>query len=316
MSFNEKTFGFNGNKPNAMIFSDDKIQGCILEKNINDDIFLIKADLNIKNSMNLISNSHINGMMLCYNIKGKSHHKSKISSFQKSTLPNYNYATIIKDEQSISSAQEGELKKIVLIIKKNFIEKVFNDSFIKEDILSSLQKNICHKLLFYKKTSAQINLLINEISSSPFEGNLNEIFIQSKVLELIYLETKNMIDNDTKNKAIKLDDYDIEAIKRAKEILIENLQETPSILELSKMVRINDFKLKSGFKKVFGTTPHNLVLGYKMDLAKKLLIESDMNVSEISKLVGYKHAANFTTAFMRKFHTKPIDLMKNRKYYY
>ena len=131
-------------------------------------------------------------------------------------------------------------------------------------------------------------------------------------------EMKGLLQERSKavGRGIKLDEYDIEAIKKAKAILIENLHNPPGIIELAKMVRINDFKLKVGFKAIFKTTPHQLLLEYKMELAMHLLQEGSMNISEIAKHLGYAHATNFTIAFKKRFGLKPIDIMKRREYYY
>jgi len=82
------------------------------------------------------------------------------------------------------------------------------------------------------------------------------------------------------------------------------------------MVRVNDFKLKKGFKEVFQTTPYNLLLDYRLEYAKKLLAESDLSVGEISQKIGYKYTASFSAAFIKKYGVTPKSIMKSKKYYY
>jgi len=160
--------------------------------------------------------------------------------------------------------------------------------------------------------------LINDILFSHFYGELNSIFIQSKVLEIIFLEFQNLFSDEnliSSVNSLKLDEKDIYAIKKAKEILIQNMKNPPSIIELAKKAKINDFKLKAGFKKVFNKTPYGLLLDYKMSIARKLLTTGDMNVNEVSKYIGYKYSQNFSTAFSKKFGILPKDVMKTKKYY-
>jgi len=119
-----------------------------------------------------------------------------------------------------------------------------------------------------------------------------------------------------KNTKFKLDVYDIEAIKKAKEILINNMKNPPSIVELARLVHVNEFKLKYGFKEVFNDTPYNTLLRYKLKYAADLLKKSDMNAGEVAMHIGYKSLPSFTKAFIKFHGIKPMELMKSRKYYY
>lgn len=318
MSFKNMVYEFSNNRIDTMTFSDGKITGTMLEKKINKDIFLVKADIKFKENIIVESNAKIDGIILDFNIKGNIKYKSKISDFKLTTSDNMTDIQLMKDGITKSIAQKEEINKISLVIKKDFLSQNIPNSKIKDKLLNSLQQNICNEILSSKKTNYQTQLLLNQIFSSPFEEELNNIFIQSKVLEIIFLEFKELFGNESilKSNSLKLDDYDINSIKQAKEILIQNIQNPPSIIELSKLVKLNDFKLKKGFKEVFGITPYNLLIDYKLELAKKLLSDGNMNINEISQHIGYKFTQSFSTAFSKKFGILPKDLMKSRKYYY
>ena len=75
-------------------------------------------------------------------------------------------------------------------------------------------------------------------------------------------------------------------------------------------------KLKKGFKEEFNITPYKLLEQCRMGKAKYLLENEDMNVNEISKLIGYKYQNNFAKIFKQYFKVSPKDIMKSRKYYY
>jgi AraC family transcriptional regulator, transcriptional activator of the genes for pyochelin and ferripyochelin receptors len=51
---------------------------------------------------------------------------------------------------------------------------------------------------------------------------------------------------------------EIERLHHAKAILNQTLPHPPSLLDLASQIRLNDFKLKRGFREGFGTT----MLGY------------------------------------------------------
>ncbi len=319
MSLNNMSYKFNNDKSNSMIFFTEKLSGTIIEREVNENLFLVKADLTSKDDILAYSNAIINGIVLSYNLKGQSNVISNISNLKIKTSNNITNMLLAKDENSKISIKKGTTNTIGLVIKKDFLTQNIPNGRIKDNLLNSLQKDICNELLSHKTTNYQTQLLLKDINNSPFEGEINDMFLQSKVLELIYLEFKELFinQNDFLNtNKLKLSIQDIESIKKAKEILIQNMQNPPSIMKLSKLVAINDFKLKLGFKIIFGTTPHNMLINYRLILARTLLLDGDMNINEIAQHIGYKFTANFTTAFSRKFGILPKDLMKNRKYYY
>ena len=107
-----------------------------------------------------------------------------------------------------------------------------------------------------------------------------------------------------------LDDYDRSAILKAKEILLNNLQNPPSIVGLAKMVHLSEVKLKRGFKQIYKTSPYQLLVSHKMNLAKNMLQSGEYNINEIALQVGYKFANNFTNAFYKEFKIRPKDILK------
>lgn len=316
MSFSSMEFQSKNHDPNT-IFS--KQNNNVLEKKIANNIFLIKSDLNLEDNIDYEGDLLIDGLVLAYNLNGSSNYKSKTRSkyFELNLNSNDSHIFLSKRDNIKVSISKGNTKSMSIIMKKDFIIDNMPNSSLKDAIINSLDKNIPNKLITKRKIDIQLQLLLNSIYYNPFEGALDNLFIQSKILECIFLEFKDLVEiNPFKTNNVKLDSKDIEAIKKAKDILIKNLQNPPSIVELAKKVRINEFKLKIGFKKVFNDTPYNILLDYKLELAQKLLKNSDMNIEEIGKYIGYKHSPNFTKAFIKKYKVRPMDLMKKRKYYY
>jgi len=99
-------------------------------------------------------------------------------------------------------------------------------------------------------------------------------------------------------------------------LLINNLQNPPSIRELARSVYLNEFKLKKGFKQKFNITPYKFVEQYRMEKAKYLLENEDITISELSELLGYKYQSNFSKVFKQHYKISPRKLMKVKKYYY
>jgi AraC family transcriptional regulator, transcriptional activator of the genes for pyochelin and ferripyochelin receptors len=98
---------------------------------------------------------------------------------------------------------------------------------------------------------------------------------------------------------------DLDRLYQAREILLQDLENPPSLLDLAKQVGLNDYKLKAGFRRVFGTTVFGYLHEQRMTQAHDLLTSSDLPVTEIANQVGYTSLSAFSTAFKKFFGIRP-----------
>ena len=100
-------------------------------------------------------------------------------------------------------------------------------------------------------------------------------------------------------------------IKHAKQLILKDMNNPPSLPELAKEVGLNIKKLKTEFKEIYGAPVFTFLLNYKMELAKKLLLEQQLNVNEIALNLGYSTSSHFIAAFKRKYKTTPKQFTKS-----
>jgi AraC-like DNA-binding protein len=101
------------------------------------------------------------------------------------------------------------------------------------------------------------------------------------------------------------DEENVLKIKKAKAILLANMAEPPSLINLAKQVDLNLKKLKMGFKQIYGATVYGFLFDYKMEYARKLLDSGSYNVNEVGLKIGYSTGSHFIAAFKKKFGTTP-----------
>lgn len=211
---------------------------------------------------------------------------------------------INKDNQHISVGKlnkivfqiAGEVKYIFIQLTKPYFFKITNREF---DLnLPSFNETII---------SPEIALILNSLINHRYEGRIKRLFLESKIFELIiqYIDTKKT------NSIISLKPDDVNKILLAKRIVEENLQSPNSLIELSRKVGINDYKLKKGFKEITGNTVFGYIYKLRMFRAHYLLSVEKKTVSEVSYLVGYKNAQHFITAFKKQFNILPGSLKGN-----
>ena len=72
----------------------------------------------------------------------------------------------------------------------------------------------------------------------------------------------------------------------------------------------NESKLKKGFRDLFGMGVFERLLHYRMERAKKLLLETSMREKEIAALTGYRHLTSFIHIFKRRYGLSPREYRK------
>ena len=101
--------------------------------------------------------------------------------------------------------------------------------------------------------SKQITLLNDLLRISTVDNKLQMLYLESKLLDLVYTSI-NAIEPYNEIQNIHLNSKDIECLHKAKLLLIENMKNPFSLSELAHKSAINEFKLKKGFKQLFGNT--------------------------------------------------------------
>lgn len=305
---------------NYKILNSEKIKSfkTIQEIKLSDNIFLIKSDFcfDKQNSMDMLSK--VDGLLMTINLKGEVKHKSHLNDFSLDIKDNMTSINLIQTEQGLNTIKkDNHVQSLHIIFKKSFLQENLLDTNNYIPILEFFDRKTNAKNLKTSLTNIKNQIIVNEIYHQKYSGSLNKLFLQSKVLELFFNEFQEMESiNTSKNSKVKFSQYDKEAIYHAKDIMLNNIKKPPSISSLAKLVRLNEFKLKTGFNMFFNTSPYKMLHEYRMEKAKELLQSADMNVSEVSQEVGYKYIHNFSKVFSKRFGVRPKDLMKSRKYYY
>lgn len=168
--------------------------------------------------------------------------------------------------------------------------------------------------LYEESISPAISTVIFQILQCTYEGPMKRIYLESKALELLCLSLQDcLIVSSASSISSVLRGNDLDKIKLAKQILQERMDCPPALLELSRLVGLNDYKLKVGFKEVYGTTVFGSLREMRLEKAKYYLELGMMNVSEVAYSVGYSNPSYFSEAFRRKYGVQP-NLLLNRKY--
>ncbi len=191
----------------------------------------------------------------------------------------------------------------VVLISLDFFHSLFSDE---GNILFNFKNyKIGQPIIEPREIENSEQMILKQLISVRITDSLRPIYLKGKVYELLsYYFNTSTESNNALCPYIPNEDT-VGKIKQAKDIVIEQMNNPPGLHELAKMVGLNIKKLKSGFKEFYGLPVFTFLLNHKMELAKKLLLEQQLNVNEIATKLGYSTSSHFIAAFKRKYGITP-----------
>ena len=166
---------------------------------------------------------------------------------------------------------------------------------------------------YYKdgKISPSMTVVLNQILNFNLNNSVKSLYYKGKVYELLSLFFNKNESADTEQCPYLIDEVNVAKLKKAKDLIIANMSEPPSLKDLSVNIGLSLNKLKEGFKQIYGETVYGFLLDYKMEVARKLLESGTYNVNEVGLKVGYSTASHFIEAFKKKYGITPKKYLMN-----
>ncbi|WP_372769511.1 helix-turn-helix domain-containing protein [Lutibacter sp.] len=162
-----------------------------------------------------------------------------------------------------------------------------------------------------KEINPTIKLILNQLRTRQTNELLRPIYLKGKVYELLSYYFSESSEKESENCPYVSNEEIASKLKQAKKLIVLKMNNPPSLSNLAKEVGLNIKKLKTGFKEVYGVPVFVFLLNYKMELAKTLLQEQQMNVNEIASHLGYSASSHFIAAFKKKFGITPKQFAKS-----
>lgn len=106
--------------------------------------------------------------------------------------------------------------------------------------------------------------------------------------------------------------HQVECVKQAAALLTQELTVRRTIEQLAQEVGLSPTALKSCFKGIYGSSVYAYQKEYRLQLAQKLLLETDCTVAEIAHRVGYENPNKFSSAFREAAGMTPTEYRKMR----
>lgn len=190
-------------------------------------------------------------------------------------------------------------------IPLSYFYKILNDYFENSEI-DAYEKKLLTGISKVSITPYMEHIFAELKDFTQYRGGLGYLFLESKIFELLSVYLSEVLElSILASGYISISKSDRDAIIEAKRIIDSQLAFAPSCEELARKVSISTSKLTKGFSAMFGTSVHAYIIDQRLEKAASLLLESNLNVSQVAVLVGYSKPSNFAAAFKKKYGVIP-----------
>lgn len=194
-------------------------------------------------------------------------------------------------------------KLVFLYITVESLHKLFVQG--SEEIAFLNQENIDKK--FYAETPLMpmITLTLNQLFNNKIQGPAQSVFEKAKAYEILALYLNKEEGTDVEHCPFLNDEKNVERIRLAKKILIQKMSSPPTLKELAREIGLNEYKLKEGFKNIYGKTVFQYLNDFRLDVARQQLDTESVKVNDVAYHIGYTNPSHFIAAFRKKFGVTP-----------
>lgn len=194
----------------------------------------------------------------------------------------------IKGKTRISSKKS--YKEIKIRITPQFFKTIQIDNPLASKTQSSTK-------LVTPITNELLKVLL-ELDNCNLEGINRKFFLSIKVFELLVLQMGNC-EKQTPLPTTVYKSNLANNVYTIRQYILDNMEQNFSAKELAQKVGLNDSKLRTEFKRIFGISLNEFSRKEKMNHAKSLLKNTEITIYEIAEKIGYKNATHFSAAFKK-----------------
>ncbi len=228
-----------------------------------------------------------------------------------------------KSEKRIGVTLTANTDKLDLIVKKETYSKTINilipknwlqENLNRFDELESLTKfTLFNNTLTHPEPfDAQYRILFNEVFHISRTHPMYNLILKNRVMLMLEHFLSHLYKNlqGTNNRPHKkIKPADLSKLMEIESMLVKDFSlQPPTIMWLAENAGMSVSKLKTAFKKVYGTGIYEYYQKNRMQKARSLLLTGQYNVKEVGLKLGYTNLSNFSLAFRKEFGILPSQV--------
>lgn len=198
------------------------------------------------------------------------------------------------------SVEEGSAKMVAFVLQDNFLHKVLEQQSF------ALPSNPSKERVFELPEHG----LLKGLMESIWTYIEQDVQLDKSLLELKTLEALLAIGQVRPELLPILKAYSQAERADLEQFMQHNFQYNIPLEQLAKMSGRSLSTFNREFKSLYQSSPHQWIKRQRLELAKRLLLQTDKMPSEVYLEVGFEDLAHFSRSFKRQFGTNPSQLKR------
>lgn len=203
---------------------------------------------------------------------------------------------------------ENTLRVLHLHIRPELLYNMVLDDTgsMPSDFLHIIEGNINKTFLSRRTMDAITRTVVFEVFNRSSSVLPQKLYLEYRAMELLTLQISHLMSPENGGRwDVRLSTNEKTRIREARDILIKDLSDPPTLKDLCQNFSLSRNKLQFGFRVMFGKSVFGYFRDHKMQKACHLFKTTDMNVSEVAWETGYINVSQFTKAFKKRFGILP-----------
>ena len=185
---------------------------------------------------------------------------------------------------------------------------VFNTELLK--IFLERKQNFSNRLESSAELTARVRSLMLDAEKEFVSGKAQyELMVKINLLSIL-VELTRGLEGRIYETEIGAKSASFEKMSKTMDYIDNNISKDLQLSELAEIAGMNKSYFSTLFKKLNGMSPWDYITVRRIDLARRLLSDSDRNILDIAMLCGFNNTANFNRAFKKVTGKTPKEIRK------
>lgn len=222
--------------------------------------------------------------------------------------------TMYPDEDVIKCVQQSKPNLVILTVESNFRESIL----LIEQLKYRMGTQHIPVILTVEKLSSEFEMQAYragafDVISLPFNRDAFSFKIRNFLGCFEKIKARNHLDSITKISELPVSSADETLLEHTIEAINKHIDEVDlSVIKLSEYIGWSYNFLYRRIKKITGYTVKQFIKNHRIEVAAKLLSQSNQNISETMYKVGFTSASYFTRCFREQKGCTPSEYVQNR----
>lgn len=276
-------------------------------------------DYNIKFSEDIslkIHASTYNPIRFIYPLKGHFNHRfgihnqeEKIEQFQSLIFTNK-----VKGINYIHFPKNIKLEiNVIQILRKRFLKKRTTNASTLSNKLYNVFVDTDHdnRFIHYGFLNLKMADLVKKLWGIKTKGMLRILKIESIVYEILYshIQAHNKFEHGVPLPT-SLIKSELKIVRKISQNIIKTPSKDYSLQKLSTCSGLSQAKLQDGFKFLYNRTVTEYIRHIRLEASRELIIQTDLNISQIVYSIGFTSRSYFSKIFKEKYGITPNEFKK------